>query len=190
MNNDAFHARLRALGFRNALEFARRTGIHRNTISLYLQGREILQGAFVKIAGALKCDPLDLVQKKIDAEGEIEHLSEIRQIIDALVKADAGIAVLLLGSRAKGTARPYADWDIGITRNGKPIDGRLFLTLRGKTEELAEDLPRSVDLVNLDAAPAWFLEGIDYEPLFLDGNREGAAHFLGVIHGIRKRTAA
>ena len=48
----------------------------------------------------------------------------------------------------------------------------------------------SVDLVNLDQAPHWFLAGIDYEPIFLGGDREAFIHFKGVLHGIQKGEAA
>jgi len=190
MDKEVFYSKLQAAGFRSLLEFARRTGIHRNTLSEYLAGREVFQNAFARIAAELGCDPLDVACRVMDAEVAIKDLAEIKSIIDHLVAADPKIAVVLLGSRAKGKSRKFSDWDLGITRIPDLIDGDLYLKLRGEIEYLADDLQRGVDLINIDAAPLWFFEGIDYDPIFLDGNREGFAHLMGVIHGIRKGKAA
>lgn len=190
MDKEEFFSSLHASGYKSLMDFAHRTGIHRNTLGLYLSGREILQGAFMKIADALHCDPMELVQKVTDAETRVQNLSEIRPLIDHILSTDSRIAVMLIGSRAKGTAKKYADWDVGITRGSVPIEGSLYLRLCGEIDDLADDLVRHVDLVNLDAAPAWFLSGFDYEPIFIDGDRESFAHFMGVIHGIRKGQAA
>lgn len=190
MDKEVFYSKLRAAGFKSLLEFARHTGIHRNTLNEYLAGREVFQNAFARVAAELGCDPLDIACKAMDAEAAIKDLAEIRSIVDHLIAVDPKIAVVLLGSRAKGKSRAFSDWDIGITRSPDPIDGDLYLKLRGEVEDLADDLPRGVDLINLDAAPVWFLKGLDCDPIFIDGDREGFAHLMGVIHGVRKGKAA
>ena len=190
LNKEVFYSRMKSLGFGSLLDFAKQTGIHRNTLKQYLNNKEVFQNAFARMADALQCDPLDLLEKAMDAEALVEDLSEIRPVVNRICEIDQRIAVVLLGSRARGKCHPYADWDIGVTRADPPIDGNLYLELRGEAEDMADDLPRSVDIINLDAAPTWFIDSIDYDPVFLNGSRESYAHFMGVIHGIRKGSAA
>ncbi len=184
LNRQAVSERMRERGFTNVSRFAGQIGVHRNTMLGYFRGKPVFASAFLKIAKALGCDPLDLIVPANDHPTDIGPLDEIRPIIAALLKQSPSIAVVLLGSRAKGRAKQYADWDLGITRPTAPIDGREFLSLRGTAADLAEDLVRHVDVVNLDAAPGWFWEGIDYEPVFLDGDREGYTFLKGILQGI------
>ena len=185
-----FEMRLREMGYKSMLDFARRFGIHRNTLLLYLKGKDVFSSSFARITEALKIDPAEIMMPISDKKIKIDAIDEIRPIIALIIKHDPNIAVFLLGSRAKGKKREHADWDIGITRGRKPIDGNEYLKLRMMVNDAAEDLLHNVDIVNLDRAPAWFLEGIDYEPVFLDGDRESFSYFKGVIDGIKKLKAA
>lgn len=189
LNNELFLQRLRSGGFKGVQDFARRSGLHRNTVNLYLKGREVFADAFARMAAALGCDPTDLAMPVSDADIPVKGVGEIRPIIAALVKRDAGIAVVLIGSRAGKRHHPHADWDIGITGGERPLDDERHLEMKRIVGELADDLPHHVDVVNLDAAPRWFLDGIDCDPVFLDGDRGSFLHFKGVLDGI-KRTAA
>jgi predicted nucleotidyltransferase len=182
--------RMKALGFANASRFAHQIGVHRNTILGYFRGKPVFSSAFLKIARALGRDPLELIDPADDAPSFAEHLDEIRPIIAALIRQSPGIAVVLLGSRAKGRAKTFSDWDLGVTRPASPIGGGEFLSLRRVAADLAEDLVRNVDVINLDAAPDWFWEGLDYEPVFLDGDREGYSFLKGMLHGIKKNRQA
>jgi predicted nucleotidyltransferase len=171
------------------MDFAQRSGLHRNTVNLYLKGKEVFADAFVRIAAALGCDPLDLAMPVSDADVPVKDMDEIRPIVAALARQDKQIAALLIGSRAKGKHHQHADWDIGITRCTEPISSDACSTMKQAIDDIADDLPHGVHLVNLDESPRWFLEGIDYAPIFLDGDRESFIHFMGVLNGI-KRSAA
>ena len=140
-------------------------------------------------ARALGLDPLDLIVPEKDraALGPIE---EIRPVISALLRGGAGITIVLLGSRAKGRAGRFSDWDLGVTRPSAPINGKEFLSLRGIAADLSENLVRHVDVINLDAAPGWFWEGVDYEPIFLNGDKDGYSFLKGMLHGIKKNRQA
>ena len=170
-------------------DFARQAGLHRNTVNLYLKGKDVFADAFARMAARLGCDPLELAIPVSDSDIPVKGIDEIRPIVAALVKHDKRIAVILIGSRARKRHHPHADWDIGVTGCDRPLDHAEHLEIKGIVDDLAEDLPHSVDVINLDAAPRWFLEGIDYDPVFLDGDRGGFLHFKGVLDGI-KRTAA
>jgi predicted nucleotidyltransferase len=190
LDRQAVSERMKERGFANVSRFAGQIGVHRNTLLGYFRGKPVFASAFLKIAQALGCNPLELIVPANDHPVDLGPLDEIRLIIAALLKQSPHIAIVLLGSRAKGRAKQYADWDLGITRPAAPIGSREFLSLRGIAADLAEDLIRHVDVINLDAAPGWFWEGINYEPVFLDGDREGYSFLKGILHGIKKNRQA
>jgi predicted nucleotidyltransferase len=190
LDRRAASGRMKALGYRNAADFSARTGIHRNTVLGYFRGKSVFAAAFMKLARALGRDPLDLIIPAPAAPASSPDVDEIRPIVAALLRRAPGVAVVLLGSRARGRPNTYSDWDIGVLRPSAPLSGDEFLALRRAAADLAEDLVRAVDLVNLDAAPAWFWEGVDYEPVFLDGDREAYAFLKGLLHGIKKNGQA
>jgi len=180
LNRARFEELLRAGGYKSHLDFCRRNFIHKNTLNYYLSGQDVFSKKIYEIAAALDVNPTDLIEP---IERDRPVVDEIDGIIKELSQR-SGVAVILLGSRARGKPEKYSDWDLGITGGEKPFGGREFLSLRGRVAELAENLPRKVDLVNLDAAPLWFLQSIDYEPIFLGGDEGTFLHFKGVLYGI------
>jgi len=184
-NQTVFKQALSKRRIRSLFDFAQKSSIHRNTVLSYLEGKNVFSNAFVHIAEFLKIDPLELLLAVSDTRVKVEGIDEIRHVIAALAKTKK-IAVVLLGSRARGKHREYSDWDIGITGGDSKVTSSEYLKLKNITEEISENVPRMVDLVNLDAAPSWFLKGIDYEPVFLDGNKEAHLYFKGVLYGIKK----
>lgn len=178
-------AQLRKLGFSTISQFAKEYAINRATLNNYLNGRGPFPEAFYAIADALKTDPLQLLTP-IPSEGGIPKLEEIAAIVTACGKVSPNIAVVLLGSRAAGNAKQYSDWDLGVTGGAQQLTTKEFLGIKQIVDDLREDLPRDVDVMNLDAAPQWFLKGIDYTPRFLSGSESSWAYFMGVLHGIQK----
>lgn len=178
-------------GYPSLSRFAAKAGIHRNTLSNLLAGRSIFSASFQSLAKALRMDPMELAAPQSDFPSKTKHIDEIRPIVARLVKESPGAAVLLLGSRAAGKARNYSDWDLGIFGHAKPISGLDYLRLKGIVGEMSEDLVRQVDLVHLNQAPLWFLEGLTSQSVvFLDGNRDTWIYFQGVMDGIEKEKAA
>jgi predicted nucleotidyltransferase len=113
--------------------------------------------------------------------------SEILPIANILTKEFLEIAVILLGSRARGNAKKYSDWDMGVTLGKKQLSTEEYFKIKNRVEDLSDNLPRSVDVINLDVAPSWFLRKIDYDPPLLDGQKSAYIFFLGVLHGIKKQ---
>ncbi|MFA4874577.1 MAG: nucleotidyltransferase domain-containing protein [bacterium] len=171
-------------GYGHLTEFAKAHGFNRATIHHFLKGQGPFSEAYYAICDALNADPISLLSAV--SESQVEHLSEIMPIARKLLTFDKEIAVGLLGSRAKGKGRRYSDWDLGITRGRHPLSGVEFLRVKRSVDDLVEELPRGVDFVNLDAAPEWFLHGIDYEPMYLAGDTSAWSYFLGVLHGSKK----
>lgn len=183
LSEPQFQRALSRLGYTNAAQFARAHRINRATLNNYLQGRGPLPESFYAIADALQVDPMQLLTPTASV-GDIPKLEEIAHILAAIRAVSKHMAVGLLGSRARGTAKTYSDWDLGITCGMHPMPDEVFLRTRGMVDDLREDLPRGVDVVNLDAAPEWFLKGIQYTPKFLAGNESSWAYAMGVLHGI------
>lgn len=176
-------------GYAHLTEFAKAHGFNRATLHHYLKGQGgPLAESYYAICEALQADPIALLSPI--AEGGVDGVSEIMPVVKALCAADAAIAVGLLGSRSKGKQRRYSDWDLGITRGRRPLGGVEFLRLKRTVDGAVDALPRDVDFIHLDAAPEWFLRGIDGEPIFLAGDSHAWAYFLGVLHGAtgRKKT--
>jgi len=186
LDRPAFDKLLRARGFPNVSRFADGIGVHRNTILGYFRGKPVFSSTFLKMAQALGRDPLALIVPVGDMDSIPEHFDEVRPVIAALLRKSPGITVVLLGSRAKGRAKTFSDWDLGVVRPATPIGAEEFLSLRRVANDLIEDLVRNVDVINLDVAPDWFWQGLDYEPVFLDGDREGYLFLKGMLHGIKK----
>lgn len=113
--------------------------------------------------------------------------TEINFIVENLTQLDPRLAVLLLGSRAKGKPKEFSDWDLGLTRQPKALDDHTFLTWKGYVSDWADDLPRFVDLINLDHTPDWFNEGLNYQPVFLGGNPKSWESFAKQLHAKQKK---
>ncbi|MFH1654122.1 MAG: nucleotidyltransferase domain-containing protein [Pseudomonadota bacterium] len=175
-----------SLGYESLLDFSRKSSIHRSTIQQYLDGKDVYASAFNNICSALNADPVELMMPISETTISIPQIDEVLHIIAKLAKADKKLAVILIGSRAKGKAKSFADWDLAITCGENPLAGKEYLKLRGIVEEMAEDLPRGIDLINMDNAPEWFFKEMDYTPLFLDGSRESFTFIMGVLNGIKR----
>lgn len=187
LDKDKFKRRLFELGYVSLSAFAKKTSIHRNTILNYLAGKGIFSATFYQLADAIDADPLELITATSKTEAKIAKIDEIRLVVAKIIKSDSKIAVILLGSRAKKKAKDYSDWDLGIMRGEKPLTSFEYLKIKGVVEEASEDIVRNIDVINLDSAPEWFLKEIDYEPIFLDGNKGAYLYFQGVMHGIKKK---
>lgn len=190
LNNSLFRRLLIGKGYANLLDFSRKTLIHRNTLNNYISGKSVFAGAFEDIAEKLDVSPLELIMPISDTSVDIDNIDELKPVIAKIVGMDKNIAVLLLGSRANRREKKYSDWDIGITRSSNQIEAKEYLRIKEAVLSAADDLPRSVDIINLDSAPVWFIKNIDYEPVFLDGKWESYLYFKGVLDGIKKAEAA
>lgn len=185
-----FKQRLLERGFRNLAHFSQKTGIHRNTLQNLLSGKNVFAHSFQEVTEQLEVDPLELIVPQTKFGMKIPYVEELAPIVSKLIKMEKKLAVILIGSRAQKKAKKYSDWDLGVVRHPKPLSGREYLRLKGMVEEWSEDLVRTIDLVNLDQAPRWFLENLKEKIVFLDGNEEAFIYLKGVLDGIGKEKAA
>ncbi|MBI2083184.1 MAG: nucleotidyltransferase domain-containing protein [Deltaproteobacteria bacterium] len=191
LNKKVLQERLLKLGFRSLSEFASKNKIHRNTLQNLLSGKSVFCASFQKIVSSLELDPLELiVPSSTTSHAPLKKMDELKTIIAHLVQANEKMAIVLIGSRAKGKEKKYSDWDLGIFGYPEPILDRAYLKLKGLVDEMSENLVWIVDLVNLNRAPIWFLENLDNKVIFLDGNQEAFAYLKGILDGIEKEKAA
>lgn len=178
-------AAIRTQGYPSLAAFAQARGLSRATLQSYVRGQTPLSAAFYALADALRLDPLSLLVPTKASAADPPH-REILPIVQTLCRRHPRVAVALFGSRANATARPYSDWDLGITGGHEGLSAIEYLRAKQCVDDLAEDLPRKVDLIHLDAAPSWFLTETTYQPVFLGGAPESWIYFLGVLHGAQK----
>lgn len=176
-------------GFQNLLDFAKKSGIHRNTLTHMCGGRSILTTAFQAVANQLHVDPQMLMLPTSTRPSELP-IDEIRPVVARIIQKDPKVAVVLFGSRAGGKPARYSDWDLGIIRFPEALSGIEFLHLKRCADETSEDLVRHVDVVNLHQAPADFLANMVQQVHFLDGNPEGWVYLRGVLDAIQRTEEA
>lgn len=185
LNVSKFKRLVELRGFRSLNDFAEKTGIHRNTLRGYLaRETSVFTSIFDRICDTLEIDQLDLITSLVGSE-----TSRVRALLLSVGNLYAETAFLLIGSRAKGKETLYSDWDIGVTNGPVKLSTRDYLAMKAFIADAAEDFPAKIDVVNLDAAPEWFLKGIDYEPVFLCGNERAYYYCRGLIDGFKKEAA-
>lgn len=185
INDDVLKQALQRQGYKRLSHFAQDQKVNRMTLHHYLKGRGPLPENYYHICDSLGVDPLAFLTPQL--ESVVAEQEKIQPIIQALLRQQPDLAVGLIGSRARGRAKKYSDWDLGVTRGAKALTPQEGLRLKTLVEDAAENLPWFVDVVNLDQAPLWFLQKIDYQPVYLGGNRAPWEFFLGVLHGIQSK---
>lgn len=186
LNQDKFIDAVNKLGFMTVAEFCLKFKINRTTLNRYYQGIGPIMDSFYEICEALHQDPLQLLSRVSESSLTVDW-NEIRLIVQTVVERFPDLAVGLIGSRARGDAKQYSDWDLAITGGIHSVSPERFFAIKELVAEMADNLPRSVDVVCLDDAPEWFIEEMNYEPLFLLGDEKNWNFFLGMKHGIQKR---
>lgn len=144
-----FHEALKAKGYGSLGEFARDLGIHRNTVHYYLAERPVFPDKLDQMLHALELSP-DKVLIEKRGVSFFPH-DAIASLIDELHATFPDVTLILFGSRVQGRAYKYSDWDIGVYRR-EGLSHQQYRRISQFTDELAEDLPFFVDVVNLNRA--------------------------------------
>ncbi|OGQ26686.1 MAG: hypothetical protein A3B79_07320 [Deltaproteobacteria bacterium RIFCSPHIGHO2_02_FULL_50_15] len=165
----AFLGALKQKGYRSIGELAHSLGIHRNTIHHYLSGHPVLPGNFSRLMEALNLKLEDALIKK--GEGSFVLSEEMATLVDQLYSEFSQVSFLLFGSRAQGRAHKYSDWDLGLFSQ-QDITHRHYIKMLLRKDELTEDLPYFVDLVNLNRADPSFLRKASKHWIFLTGKQK------------------
>lgn len=166
VDSKIFKQALHKKGYRSIGELAKSLNIHRNTIHYYLSGHGVFPANFEKIITALDIKPRDiLIEDKKDTSVPLE---QIAPIVDQLSQKFPNVCFILFGSRSKKTAQKFSDWDIGVySSEGLPHNA--YRQIVRLTNDLVENLPICVDIVNLNQADDYFLQKASKYWIFLSG---------------------
>lgn len=168
LNRDLFKQLAKHRGFRSIGELCAAIGVHRNSLSRYLNGASVYPEVLEKAFSTLEVDPHAVLIKHQSSDAEAVDKA-IRKIAAAIVSAYPNIAVILFGSRTKGKQRKYSDIDIGVLADKTlPLD--TFSSLKEIVETTGEDLPYKIDLVDLGRADREFLKALAPSARFIGGN--------------------
>ena len=191
LDNKKLGLALERKGIKSTLELSRLSGIHRNTLSPYLSGeKSIYSNAIVELSKFLETDP-----EQLRVEASIEADDFIIKLVEELHRNFSSnypeLSVLLFGSRAKGKARKFSDYDLGVTAGSKTISSRDFLAMKELILNQSDNFAWKVDLANLDQAPTWFLSDLGSEPTKrLVGSIESYNFFKGRAYECSKAREA
>lgn len=163
-----FQEALRARGYSSIGEFAASIGVHRNSIHYYLSGRGVFPEVIEKILEALDTKPHEILVEKAKQSIPLE---QIAPLIDQLKGEFPDVTFVLFGSRTSGRAQKYSDWDIGIYKKGGLPHEEYRRIVRCK-DDLVEDMPFFVDMVNLNRADNYFVREASKNWKYLGGRLE------------------
>lgn len=167
IDQKAFKKALKEKGYRSIGAFAKALGIHRNTVHHYLSGNGVFPENLEKMFSALSLKPWDVIVEKKDEK--VHELEPIAPFIDRLHREFPDVTFVLFGSRVQGRAHRYSDWDIGVYSR-KSMTHEQYRKIAMRADDLSEDMPYMVEVVNLNRADAEFLRNASHGWLFLAGN--------------------
>jgi len=176
-------------GIRSIAALARRTGVHRNTIGRFMWGGEpVVPESVSRILDELSLEPGEALERKGQEDTARSSSEALAQLVDELLERHPKGAYVLFGSRARGDARRYSDFDLGVySRDGLELTPYLELL---RIKERHEDrLPWFIDLVNLNNADPAFLGRIGGDMKFLAGRRGDWQSLQERCHDANDKTA-
>lgn len=172
LSKTRFLAALRQKKIPSILELSRRTGLHRNTINHYLAGQSVYQQGYLKLCEEINTAPQDLV--RVAACPDLPDA--LAQVFDNLSLKYPKLVFILFGSRARLTAKPLSDWDVGFFSSEK-ISHDQHLKMLSLVDDLCEIQDFKIDLANLNQANDDFLLQNINDFIFLTGSLLEWNHF-------------
>lgn len=162
-------------GFSSVQDFADAVGVHRNTVGNYLSGKTALPSALAKMLAALDLAPAEVLSLRLWRR-QVPGLL-VSDLIGALHTAVPEAAFALFGSRARGRAKRYSDYDIGVFRL-RPLEFPTFSRLLDRVSAWNEESLVMAQLVDLTHAEASFLRGLAEDLIFLAGSHAAWCELL------------
>jgi predicted nucleotidyltransferase len=164
LNIDSLTALARQSGFKSLSDLGQHLGFHRNTLGHFARGESIFPKSLHALFTFLGVDGRKHIQLLEHSKAD----TTLAQIVDAILAAAPTCCVTLFGSRSRGTNRPYSDYDLGLFSKSQ-VSHAQYLELVEVVEEVSEDFPFRVQLVNLCKAENEFLSQIGPDLRFLGG---------------------
>ena len=154
LNVDYIKQVAKSKGYKGLKPLLEQLGLHRNTLDRYMRNSQILPKSIEKVFNALDI-PIEKGLYKSISQDDLP----IDELVHEIHLLYPNISIFLFGSRAKGTARKYSDYDLGLYSNHE-ISFSDFLKIVELKERFEENSPVRVDCVNLTIADKNFITGI------------------------------
>ena len=166
LDTDALGRAIHDAGYESVRAFADALGLHRNTVGNYLNGQTALPDALERMLVALDLGPGEVLR----LERRTRHVPglEVVELVDTLHRMMPDAAFVLFGSRARGTAKRYSDFDLGVHRT-HGLEFSDYSRLLDVVGEWNQENLHEAQLVDLVAADAEFVRGIADDLIFLAG---------------------
>ena len=152
--------------------FARQCGISRQSIYNMMEGKSVFSKPLEKIMAELGVELDDLMRTRPSVEAILEGAPRTiqraaLQIQEYVRQQEADL--FLIGSRARGKKGIRSDWDFAIFYPDEKEHLDLVL-LKQRCVDAA--FPHRIGIVNITAAPKWFLQSIAKDALRLEGSTD------------------
>lgn len=164
-------------GYSSIEEVANILNVHRNSVSRYICGAPVLPKVLEQLFSLLNLNASDLLVQDKDSNCFSQNTESLNKLVAAIIAKYPNVGVLLFGSRARGNARKYSDIDLGIVA-GQPLEFKVWSDIRDIIDELSQDLPYLIDVVDLGRAEGKFLEEVRRDCKFLGGNPLVVQNFM------------
>jgi len=164
---DRIRSAMRECGLNSVKDLADTLGVHRNTVSNYLTGKTTIPDALARMLELLNLSPADVLSLR--RRRRLVPGLAVSNLVDSLHEALPGAAFVLFGSRARGTAKQYSDYDLGFF-TGRPHDFATYSRLLDLVADWNEESLLTAQLVALDRADQSFLRDIAEDLVFLGGS--------------------
>jgi predicted nucleotidyltransferase len=155
---------IRQSGFKSLSDIAQHLGFHRNTLGHFARGESVFPKSLLSLFNFLGIDG----RKHIRLLEHTQLDDTVAKIVDEILTATPHCCIVLFGSRARGTHRPYSDIDLGIF-SMHALSHEHYLEMIDLVENISEDFAFKVQLVNLCKAEQYFLNQIRSDLKFLGG---------------------
>ena len=143
-------------GYKNLKSLIEKTGLHRNVLNRYIAGAPVLPDSVTKIIRTLG---LNIEKAIIWQELTDSKLDIILPLANQIHFSYPNVSVFLFGSRSRGKARKYSDFDICVfSKNHISLDE--YLKILSIKEDFEDQSSFFVDCVNLHNADKSFLKNI------------------------------
>ncbi len=167
VDSDVLRTAMADRGYSSITQLAASLGLHRNTVGSYFAEERALPEALEKIILALDLSPGEALRRVPDKRS-IPGLT-ISCLVDEILQIKPTCALVLFGSRARGTHKPLSDYDLGVFCNSG-LRFREYSTMLSKVDRWNQTKMTTVQLANLSEADDDFLVSIREDLLFLGGS--------------------
>jgi predicted nucleotidyltransferase len=181
LNRESFLAALSNRGYTSVTELAGALGVHRNSLSNYINGGQIFPEVLEKAMVALHIDPASIIKRTATTDEEPTRI--VGELSDKISRKDPACCVVLFGSRARGRHKPHSDYDLGVyTPTGIPFSE--FSDMLSCVDDFNDATMTTAQLTNISDADDAFLTEIGPDLQFLAGSRVAWTTLRDRIRGI------